>query len=66
MMIHGTKDVVVPEILRSILPINLETSTQNQLLKTQYKRYRFDFYKPGGQTQQPEKVILKPEKHKKR
>ena len=49
MQIHG-KDVLVPEILRSILPINLETSTLNQLLKTQYKRYRFDFYKPGGST----------------
>lgn len=61
----GAKDPV-PEVLKSTVPYSLETAFAGSHFKSQYKRYRADFYKSGGFTQGLEKIVFRPDKKSKR
>lgn len=64
MEVTQSKQSEVPEVLRMTVPLAIEAATKGSHNKAHYKRFRFDFYKPGGVSKQCEKVVMKQEKRK--
>lgn len=56
----------VPEVLKNTVPYALESATKGSHFKAHYRRFRFDFYKPGGCSKGAEKVVMKQEKRTKK